>query len=110
MACRMVDGTMTAPFRRILMAAVLIAAPLGAKADPHDHDLVRRAVERGEIRPLAEIREVIRNKLPGKIVRTEVEQKHGRWVYEFRVVDERGRLFEVYVDAHTGEIGAVREK
>ena len=36
--------------------------------------------------------------------------KHGRWLYEFRVVDSKGRLFEVYVDARSGEIDEVKEK
>ena len=94
----------------VLIAFALIAPLSTAGADSRDHDLVRRAVERGEIRPLAEILKSIRDKLPGEITRTEVEQKHGRWVYEFRVVDRQGRLFEVHVDAHTGEIGSVKEK
>ena len=30
------------------------------------------------------------DKLPGEIVGTEIERKKGRWMYEFRVVDDRG--------------------
>jgi uncharacterized membrane protein YkoI len=109
-ASRMVDRTMLSPLKTLLVAAVLVSAPAVARDGSHDHDLVRRAVERGEIRPLTEIQDVVRDKLPGRIVRTEVERIHGRWMYEFRVVDSQGRLLDVHVDAQTGEIARIREK
>jgi uncharacterized membrane protein YkoI len=40
----------------------------------------------------------------------EIEQKARRWIYEIRVADGKGRLFEVYVDARTGEIERIKEK
>src|SRR5262245_14559425 len=89
--------------------SVMSAATPGT-ADPRDQDLVRKAVERGEIRPLAEIQREVRDKLPGEIVGVEAERKNGRWRYEFRVVDRDGRLFDVHVDAQTGAIGTVKEK
>jgi uncharacterized membrane protein YkoI len=94
---------------RFALAVAII--PIGAAlGDPHDHDAVRLAVERGEIRPLAEILTRVRDKLPGQIAGVEIERKAGRWLYEFRVVDRQGRLFEVYVDARTGEIERIKEK
>ena len=93
----------------LVLAAVM--APLGAgKADPRDHDAVRLAVARGEIRPLADILAAVREKLPGNIAGVEVERKAGRWLYEFRVVDGNGRLFEVYVDAQSAQIDRIKEK
>ena len=52
----------------------------------------------------------IRSKLPGEIIGVEIEQKNGRWLYEFRAIDSKGRLFEVHVDARSGEIEGVKEK
>ena len=49
---------------------------------------------RGEIRPLMDILNEIRSKVPGEIIGVEIEQKNGRWVYEFRAIDSKGRLFE----------------
>lgn len=93
----------------LLFAAVI--APLAAgKADPRDHDAVRLAVARGEIRPLADILAAVREKLPGNIAGVEVERRAGRWLYEFRVVDGTGRLFEVYVNAQSAEIERIKEK
>jgi uncharacterized membrane protein YkoI len=76
----------------------------------HDHDEARRAVERGEIRPLAELLTKIRDKLPGEITGVEIERHDDRWLYEFLVVDKAGRLLEVYVDALSGDIRQTREK
>jgi uncharacterized membrane protein YkoI len=89
-------------------AALLAAEPLLAEA--RDHDSVRHAVESGEIQPLADILNAVQGKLPGEIAGIEIEQKGGHWVYEFRVVDDQGRLFDVYVDAHSGAIERVKEK
>jgi uncharacterized membrane protein YkoI len=96
-----------------LWMAALIAIGAGAVPDvarDHDHDAARRAVEHGEIRPLAEILAAVRSQLPGDVVGVGIEQKNGRWLYEFRVIDRRGRLFEVYVDARTARIEQIKEK
>jgi uncharacterized membrane protein YkoI len=97
-----------------LAAATLIAAvPRPATARDDDasrRDEVRRAVERGAIRPLSEILAAVRDKLPGEIAGVEIEEKNGRWLYEFRVVGSKGQLFEVYVDARTAAIERVKEK
>jgi uncharacterized membrane protein YkoI len=96
-----------------LLAAVLVPAPDQAVArdrDPTRLDQVRRAVESGEIRPLGDILKAVRAKLPGEVAGVEVEKKEGRWLYEFRVVDTQGRLFEVHVDARSGEIERIKEK
>lgn len=95
-----------------LLAGVLLA-PLPAAAGGHDRgapDAVRRAVEAGEIKSLADILASIRGKLPGEVAGVEIERERGRWVYEFRVVDDKGRLYEVHVDARSGEIERIREK
>lgn len=92
------------------LLSALAAFPAPARADDRDHDLARQAVERGEIKPLAEILHMVRDKLPGEIAGVKIERKGGRLMYEFRVVGARGRLLEVYVDAATGEIGRTREK
>jgi uncharacterized membrane protein YkoI len=102
--------------RRHVLGAILLAATAlaggRAMADKRDEDrdAVRLAVERGEVRPLADIVAGVRGKLPGEIVGVEVEREDGRWMYEFRVVDGKGRLFEAYVDAKSGEIERIKEK
>jgi uncharacterized membrane protein YkoI len=90
------------------MGAVALAVTVPAWA--RDHDDARHAVQRGEMRSLAEILTDIRGKLPGDVVRIEIERENGVWYYEFRTVDAQGRLFEVLVDGRTGEINRIKEK
>ena len=97
----------------LAVAALVAAAPRWANASDKDEvrrDEVLRAVETGQIRSLADILQAVRSKLPGEVAGVEVERKDGRWLYEFRVVDSKGRLFDVYVDARSGEIERIKEK
>lgn len=96
--------------RAVALGAAVLAACGVAPASARDHDEARAAVEAGEIRPLAEILAIVRDKLPGEVARVKLERKDGRWLYEFRVVGSKGRLFEVYVDARSGDIERIKEK
>lgn len=69
-----------------------------------DHDRARRAIEQGEILPLAEIFARARARFPGRVLETELDREHGLWVYELKILDPQGRLFEVSVDARSGDI------
>jgi uncharacterized membrane protein YkoI len=92
-----------------LILAVALAA-VGTPAFARDHDDALRAVGAGEIRPLAEILTAIKGKLPGEVVGVRLEREAGAWAYELRVVDDKGRLFEVHVDAKSGEVGKTKVK
>lgn len=103
--------------RNLIMVALVVALVAAASqlADARDQDElrrdeVRRAVETGQIRSLADILKAVREKLPGEVAGVEIDRKDGRWRYEFRVVDGQGRLFEVYIDARSGEIERIKEK
>ncbi len=96
--------------RALALATAALVLPASPPAHARDHDEARRAVETGEARPLDEILSIVRGKLPGEIVRVKFERENGSWMYEFRVVSSEGRLFEVYVDARTGEITRTKEK
>ena len=96
----------------IVLPLALAVFAAEARADDHhrDHEMARQAVERGEIKPLAEILQTVRAKLPGEIAGVKIEREGGRLTYELRIVGARGRLLKVHVDAATGEIGHIREK
>ena len=91
-----------------LLAALL--APLPAQAGEGEQNELHRQVERGEVQALSEILAVVRQRLPGDVVKVEVERHDGRWLYEIRVVDAKGRVFEVYVDAAKATIERIKEK
>jgi uncharacterized membrane protein YkoI len=96
--------------RILILATALLAADSGLPAFAHDHDDARRAVEAGEIRPLTDILNIVRGKLPGDVVSVKLEREAGAWMYELRVVDDKGRLFEIHVDGRSGEVERTKEK
>lgn len=107
MQIRGFSGSLALP----VLAAVLLASPAAAgDRDEGAPEAVRRAVEAGEIKSLADILAAVRGKLPGEVAGVEIERDRGRWLYEFRIVDAKGRLYEVYVDARSGEIERIKEK
>ena len=77
--------------------------------DDYTHDRARRAVDRGETLPIAELLERLKTQVPGEVVGFEFEREDGKWVYEFKVINDRGRLLEVYVDAETGAVLSMEE-
>src|SRR4051794_5937440 len=109
---RMTSCFMDLPLHRvralILAAALLVAG--GAPALARDQDDARRAVEAGEIRPLADILNTVKDKLPGEVVGVKLERETGTWKYELRVVDDKGGLFEIHVDAKSGVVERTKEK
>jgi len=97
---------------RVIVVAATMAVALGAApaAASHDHDKALHAVKNGEIRPLSEILNEVKDQLPGQVIKTKLERKDKVWVYEFRVVDHDGQLFEVHVDARSGKIRRMEKK
>jgi len=99
------------PRRRNILAAVLCCASAAAAADHlawedenRSYDQARRAVERGEALPLPRLIDKMRETAPGQIVAVEYEYEFERWVYEFKIIDSRGRLQKVHLDALSGEL------
>lgn len=72
--------------------------------DEDDHEKARHALECGEVMPLADVLTALRPHISGKIIETEIEREHGRWVYEFKFIDAKGRLVEIHVDARTAQV------
>jgi len=99
---------------RVVPAALLVLSSLAATAAREDdrerRDAVRRAVESGDALPLSQILPKLRGRVAGDITGVEVEREHGHWHYEFRVIARDGRVFDVHVDAHSGEIERIEEK
>ena len=102
------------PRRQALAGALaliaLLATPAFADDDKHDHDRARRARERGEVLPLERILAVVRARIPGEVVRVELEREDGMWIYEVRVLDAAGRRVEVHVDAARAVILKIKGK
>ncbi len=87
----------------LLMIGALVAAPaLGQSRNGHHQ--ARAALEAGEIRPLSELMTEVERRYLGRVIEVELERENGRWQYEIKVLPPNGRLFEVELDASTGEL------
>ena len=70
----------------------------------HSYDQARRALDRGEVLPLSEVIKYLRRHNKGDIVATEYEYEFGNWVYEFKLIDQQGRMSMVHIDARDGSL------
>ena len=89
---------------RATLLLILVLTGAAALADRDDHDRARRALEAGEILPLAEILTVAEATRPGRVIEVELERDDGRWIYELELVSPGGRLYEMEIDAATGTV------
>lgn len=95
--------------RAVLAVLIFIALPLVPTTATADgkrlhHDDARRHVERGDIRPLAEIMGQVKSQLTGEVVSVDLEREGGRFIYELKTIEPDGRRREIYVDARSGAI------
>lgn len=96
---------LTAP--RLLMLFALAAGALALPPHASGEDCKRKqdcaldAFQRGEVRPLSEVLTVARAKVPGEVVKVELDREDGIWVYEIKVLTASGRVRELDIDAKT---------
>ncbi|MBK1693651.1 hypothetical protein CKO09_02695 [Chromatium weissei] len=95
----------------IFIAAVLSTSSVAdhrARSGDAAHDHARHALERGEVRPIAEILARVAETVPGEVIGVEFERQHRHeqsvWIYEIKVLAVDGQRREVEVDAATGRI------
>lgn len=66
-----------------------------------NQDCALDAFQSGEIRPLTEVLAVAREKVPGEVVKVELDREDEIWVYEIKILTPSGRRREVEINART---------
>lgn len=90
--------------RHLVVMAFLLLLPGAIPAQGVDPDSVRRAVQAGKIRPLAEILGRVQSAHGGKVLDVDLERDGGgRQWYEITLLTRDGQRLEVYVDAVSGQ-------
>lgn len=90
-----------------LLLALMILPTAVIPSD--DHAEARRAVERGELKPLSEILARIEKEFDGRVLEVELDRHRGnRLVYEIELLTPDGRVLEIRYDGRTGERLSVR--
>ncbi|MEZ5512094.1 MAG: PepSY domain-containing protein [Gammaproteobacteria bacterium] len=91
--------------KKLLLTITLIATGFSAGSASADDDSreVRRLVQEGKVISLDALLDMHRDRLQGRILDLEMEEEHGRVIYEIKTLDAEGVVREVEVDAQTGE-------
>lgn len=96
------------PHRALLLLLTLLALPM-AVMPSDDHSEARRAVQRGELKPLSEILLRIEKEFDGRVLEVALDrQRDNRLVYEIELLTPDGRVLELRYDGRTGERLSVR--
>lgn len=83
----------------------LALLPLAVRADDGDDARrARRALLAGEALPLMQILKIATRRVPGEVVKVELDSEHGKLVYEIKILAEDGRLRELKLAARDGRI------
>ncbi len=67
------------------------------------HDEAQELKSMGNILPLEQVVDRARAQHGGRVLEAELEREDGRYVYEVELLDEQGRVWEMYYDAESGE-------
>ncbi|WP_284722929.1 PepSY domain-containing protein [Methylophaga thalassica] len=84
----------------ISVSVVLAVSP--AQAD-ESASVARQLLKEGKIMPLQEILTKAKVIKPGQVIETDLEKDDGRYIYELEILDEQGQVWELELDAQTGE-------
>lgn len=89
----------------IVLAALLVGWLGVQRADSGESPAsAGRLAAKGEILSLEKISQKAKSYKPGEILEVELEKKHGRYVYEIDLLDAGSQVWELKLDAKTGQL------
>jgi uncharacterized membrane protein YkoI len=103
---------------RIAVALVLLLSTMSlgistGLADKKDrkkeHEVVREALQRGEVLPLVKILAIANQEVPGDVIEVELEEEKIGLIYEIKILTSTGRVREVKIDARTGKVVRIED-
>lgn len=86
----------------VLAGMIFLPATAWAEADD-DQQRVRTLREQGEILPLHVILEKAQTQRPGHVLEVEFKESDHRYTYEVQILSPEGEVWEVEINAVTGE-------
>lgn len=90
--------------RFVFLAMVVGMTNLAHAGSDISDKQVRAWVTEGKILPFEEIYARNKDRLSGRLLDLELEREDGRIVYEAELLDVNGDVWELYIDAVTGEV------
>jgi uncharacterized membrane protein YkoI len=89
---------------------LLLCFPLVSLADDIDHDDAFRLKQSGEILPLESILKTAKQYHDGKVLEVDLEKKRGTLIYEIKILDNEGILWEMKINAINGSVVSEEEE
>jgi hypothetical protein len=94
---------------RTLLILLALTGPLGFPSDmpvqaESDQKSARDAADAGKIKPLSEILDAVKSKVPGQILDVQLDKTGKPWTYKIRIRGDKGNVVLVVVDAESGRI------
>jgi uncharacterized membrane protein YkoI len=91
--------------RSLLLGLALAAALAGPAVAQSDQQRAREAMQAGRIRPLQDILLQVSRQVAGRVLNAWLEEgEAGAWIYRLKLLDTRGNIVGVVVDARNGQI------
>lgn len=87
-----------------ICAGLILMLGLTRVVADEDYTLAKKLRDSGQILSLEKIVERARAEKPGEVLETELETKHGRYIYEIEILDAKGQVWELKLDAKTGTL------
>jgi uncharacterized membrane protein YkoI len=70
----------------------------------NDHETARRLSEAGEILSLETILQHAQQHQPGRVLEVEFDNDRGQYIYEVEILNAKGVVWELELDARTGHL------
>lgn len=83
---------------------MITALTVSGRADDIGPDIAKQLLSEGRIRPLEQILDGLKAKVPGELLEVELELEDGIYVYDVKILGADGRVVEVEADAKSGEV------
>jgi len=87
----------------LLLISTIVFAYSYSYAD-EDHDKAYQLLRSGKVLSLEEILGISRQHVQGKILEVELEQEDKQLIYELEILDDKGIVWKLKVDARTGTL------
>lgn len=92
----------------LAISLLVLCTPALTLADS-DQATVRDLRTSGQILPLEKIHAKAKTIKVGKILETDLEVKNGQYIYEIELLDDKGIVWEIKLDAKTGQFIKLEE-
>lgn len=66
--------------------------------------VAKQLAAKGQILSLEKISRLAKSHKAGEILEVELEKKHGRYIYEVEILDSASQVWELKLDAKTGQL------